>query len=1122
MMPAAPHDSWRDHEAIYDRFEQAWSQGPPSIADFLPPDDHPAHRRILHELVKIDLERRWTMGQPIPVQEYLQRYPALAADGVVPLSLLVHEAECREAEQQRPTAPPPELLGRYQMQECIGHGGFASVYKAWDPELHREVAIKIPRADVVALPEVRSRLQREARSAAKLRHPAIVPLHEVGSDEQRVWLVYEYVAGPTLAHVLRTAPPAPQQAAQWVATLAAALDYAHHAGVIHRDVKPANVLLRGGHEPMLTDFGLALHAEQETITHAGDILGTPAYMSPEQASGRGHAVDGRTDVYSLGAMLYELLTGQLPFREATHVVLHKVLHDDPTPPRTIRREIPLDLETICLKAMAKEPARRYATAGLFAADLQRYLKHEPIHARRIGIAGQFARWYRRNTALALTLAVALLLIVAVTIFSYRQVIDERDRLRYERDRNQQLASHLALDRGLNLCEQGDIGAGLLWLVRSLELTPVANQRQQEVIRLNLAAWSERMPVCLQMIPHEHAVSAVLFSRDGRSIYVGEHQGAVRRWRWDRLIPESSGLASSARILTMTTDPHRNYVVLGDTGGELQLSRPLGDHTPHRIRLRGDIYATAHHPTAPTVLAALGNDQAALVSLVNGAIIHTFTLRQRVQAVGFHPKGEWAITGSDDAIVWNLQTNEAMHVLKHPRQVLSIAVSPDGHTLATGCEDRRVRIWDARTFQLLRQFEHQAPVVALTYNATGEDLLAASRDRQVRLWDPQTGRLRCPPLHHPDHVTSLSFHPDEPIFATGCEDGVVRIWRSPPPLNDGASLEQRGTVWSATFTPDGEHVFSGSGLRGQPGTAALWHFATRTETRPPMRTPDAVYQVAVHPQQQSLLVGRFDGVVTLHDFTTGQSRLLPVQRKAYVTSAGFAPDGATFLIGWASQHFLEVFDTTTGQPTGQRLMHDGPVRALAFDRHGKTLLTGSHDRTARRWRWPAGDPLEEPLWHFGQVGAVALRGDGQEWFVGTDAHFAQRWDHADKAIASLQLHHRGTVRSLAYHPTRSLVLTGSWDQTARLWEPDSGKPIGPPLPHTAEVETVAFHPHGRRFLTGGWDERIHFWRVPDPIIGTLDELRLHMETLAGQVLQADETLRRFATDEWQRRFRTLHP
>jgi len=290
-------------------------------------------------------------------------------------------------------------IGRYELRAKIGRGGFAIVYRAWDPELRREVAVKLRHSEVSMDTAGNDRMEREAQSAARLRHPAIVPIHEVGDHDGSPFIVCELLPGPTLAELLKRTKPAPQQAAAWVARLADALDYAHESGIVHRDVKSANILMDRDGQPTLADFGLALDAEAlSTLTQHGDILGTPAYMSPEQAAGGGHTVDGRTDVYSLGVVLYEMLCGQVPFQGNPASLLHRIIHDDPPPPRQLRPNVPLDLETICLKAMAKEPARRYATAGAMAADLRAFLEHRPISARRIGPIGRVTRWCRRNAS----------------------------------------------------------------------------------------------------------------------------------------------------------------------------------------------------------------------------------------------------------------------------------------------------------------------------------------------------------------------------------------------------------------------------------------------------------------------------------------------------------------------------------------------------------------------------------------------------------------------------------------------------------------------------------------------------------------------------------------------------
>jgi serine/threonine-protein kinase len=447
---------WSERERIIKRFEAEWRRGArPDLSDYLPDGAH-LRRAVLRELVHTDLEYRLKDGEPARVEEYLARFPELKSDPEVELELITAELGLRRRRESdlaveefwarfpeyqaelvptwrrppssgadpregshpswaaadphgpdslRRSRPAPGRLGKYELLEEVGRGAFGIVYRARDAELDRVVALKVPRSGHLATPGEVDRFLREARSAAQLDHPSIVAIHDAGHADGSCYLACAFVPGTTLARRLADGRLPAREAAELAAAMAEALHHAHLRGVVHRDVKPSNILLGRDGVPRLTDFGLAKREEGDiSLTVDGEPLGTPAYMPPEQARGEARGVDGRGDVYSLGAVLYQMLTGEPVFRGNAAMIRKQVLEDEPTPPRRLDDRIPRDLEVICLKCLQKEPARRYASAAELADDLRRFLRGEPIVARPVGPVGHLGAWCRRKPVVAGLLA----------------------------------------------------------------------------------------------------------------------------------------------------------------------------------------------------------------------------------------------------------------------------------------------------------------------------------------------------------------------------------------------------------------------------------------------------------------------------------------------------------------------------------------------------------------------------------------------------------------------------------------------------------------------------------------------------------------------------------------------
>ncbi len=1043
-------------------------------------------------------------------------------------------AALRESTKEFQVLAYPSIPG-YELLEEIGRGGMGIVYKARQLKLNRLVAMKV-------LLEKLTRFRIEAGAIARLQHPNIVQIFEVGETDGQPFIALELVEGGSLADKLGK-PWSGEDAVALVEPLARAMDYAHERGIVHRDLKPANILLSKSEirnlkpenednkgmlnlSPKITDFGLAKLLDENPDsppwqTQVGIVLGTPPYMAPEQAAGRNQDIGPATDIHALGMVLYEMITGRCPFRgDSVLETLAQVKSQVPLPPSKLNREIDSKLDAICLRCLQKNPKRRYACAAALADELANYRVslRKRAHASHTTVRNHA----RRPTVVALQVVLAVISTVGsgLTVwqvlraekeirsesltarennFSGGDIVKERlavPGLEFTADNSKQgtnePSSMRSFERGMSLCEKGEIGQGMLWLAQSLRETPAQDEQLQHLIRANLAHWRASLDALLFAFPHSGPVEQVGFSSDGKVGFTLCH------------------------VRSSASDQH-SEVRLWDLATGQSIGKP--------IEVKGLVAQVALTPNARALVMSGPDNQAQLWDAATGQIIGAPLRHQgQVTSISFSNNSEIVMNGSADhmACLWNINNGQPMGVpLHHEAVVTTVSFSPDGKLAATGSEDGIVHLWDILTNRSKDfMMKHEGPIRALSFSPNGHILLTGGDDRTARLWDTATGRPIGKPLRHSDRVLTVAFSADGIRLATGSADRTARIWETAMGKQVW-SFSHQGAVKSVQFGPDGQVLLPTC----SDFTAQLWDASTGKPIGSSLSRVDKVLTAVLSPDGKRVFSGHQETVAKLWEIGGGSPMLHRLQHRARISAIRFAPDSQTILTAsWDGT--ARLWKVKTGEPIGWPLEHNGTIQAADFSSDGHMIVTGGGalDKTARLWDARTGQPLGKPLLHPCGLTSVEFSPDGTRIItVGSD-HVLRSWSVVNPFALPKSEAAKENSQSPSKEPhkvvsedARNVLVADQNNHEARLWDVATGKPIGPILRHSFPISALGFAPDGQWMATGDADGTVQLWRIPTPIFDNTDRIFTWVEQITGMKMDsvrasdAEEGIAKYAID-----------
>jgi WD40 repeat protein/tRNA A-37 threonylcarbamoyl transferase component Bud32 len=1150
-----------------DKYERAWNNlQSPRIEDYLNGADGDVRTLLWLELVMVDQELRCKSGETTTIADYRERFPdepilldvstaggvadpedrTLAAgastaeppasiadsngDHTRPIDLypvagaLVHRSP--SPADGPPLIGPGSVLGDYVLDEKLGEGGMGVVYKARQSGLNRIVALKMIRNGAVADDRELRLFQREAEAVALLDHPNIVSILENGKQGDLVFYTMKLIAGQTLQKCLARYKNRPAEIARSLVKVAGAIQHAHERGVLHRDLKPSNILMDEEDEPHVIDFGLAkrLETDEASAASAQAAMGTPNYMAPEQALGLREQITIATDVYGLGTLLYSLLTGHAPFRgDSAHEMIRQVIEAEPRRPRAVNPGVPLDLETICLKCLEKEPQKRYKSARELGEDLERWLAGKPILARPVSTPEKFAKYARRHpwgSGMAGLLVLTAALGSGGIVWQWRQAVAARAGLQLAvrvAEHNEDLAKksedyarHLAYAATLNLAERDWKDANIYAVTRHLKDTLPPPEKTD----LRGFEWYYLDRLCqsqgLTLAGHWDTVHSVAYSPDGRLLASASLDKTIKVW----------DAATGQTIRSIQTSDQDVYVVIFHPDG----ARLASAGTEGVVKLwdaaTGQSIRTFKGHTGHVHELAISRDGKILASwsrdgtikfwdVATGSLVRTLQDHKpsvNIGKIAFSPDGKTLVSAGGEerhVRVWDVAEGILARTLDHsvrasgtrtaPKAAVNdvaagtkisaaetrtpVVFSPDGKTIACGADDGTIKFWDNQSRAPLRtfvDFHNRTPVADLAYSPDGKTLAAVRHTGQtISLWEVETGYLVRSITGHQSGIRGIAFSPDGLHVASASVDMTIKIWDTTRD-QDAMTLMAKHLVRDVAFGRDGSYVLSAS----LDGSVTLWDLRSRTEVRTFVGHTGPVQSVTVsHDGRRAASAGE-DESVRLWDVAIGKEIRALRGHTAAVRSISFSPDDR-FLASASLDRTVKLWEVESGREVRTYDGHSQGVNAVLFSPDGKLLVSAGKDGFVLIRDVDSGRQFPVIKGVGGGVSALALSPDGRLLATGGYDCVVAIWDVSTGRNIHSLAGHAGVVADLAFAPDGRRLASAGGDQTVRIWDPAVGQELFVLRGHTMMVAAVAFAPDGRRIASAGGDGTIKLWEASAP-------------------------------------------